>query len=316
VPVRIALALVLVLASAASGCGELRGRKMIQEANERYRQGRYQEAVALFERAEALVPHLPVLWLNKGYTCRQLIFAGGGEPKTADSRRAADCALAAFARFGQLRPGDSRADQLSIQTLFDAGTPADLATLERLFLERQRHDPSDIEAIRGLQQVYYRGGNWPLALLWSRKAATLRSADAEAQYGVGTFIWQVLSARGGGAALAGYDPRPVASGEPGATRARKKTALPAPAAPPSPPPPAASDITGARRVQLADEGIEFLKKALALRPRHAEAMTYLALLYRQKSFALFADVPAWQQAVDSANEWQQKAALARTGAPN
>ena len=67
----------------------MRGRKQIQEANELYKRGRYHEAVAAFEAAEALVPNLPTLWLNKGYTCRQLIAPGrrairrAGAPPTA-----------------------------------------------------------------------------------------------------------------------------------------------------------------------------------------------------------------------------------------
>ena len=42
-------------------------------------------------------------------------------------------------------------------------------------------------------------------------------------------------------------------------------------------------------------------------------MTYLALLWRQKSFALFADPIAWQSAVDEADDWQKKALDARGG---
>jgi tetratricopeptide (TPR) repeat protein len=308
------LAVVLcALAAGASGCTEVRGRKMIQEANEQYRQGHYQEAVTLFEKAEPLVPHLPVLWLNKGYTCRQLIVPG------AVSRQAADCALAAFARFGQLRPSDPRADQLSIQTLFDAGAAQDLAALEQLFLQRNRNNPQDIDVIQGLQQVYYKGGNWPLALLWSRKAAAIRNQQAEAQYAVGTFIWQVLSSHGGGAAMASFDPRPKISepaeesAEPAPRRARSKN-KPAVEVPQAPTAPSTlpTDITGQQRIELAEEGIEYLEKALALRPRYPEAMTYLGLLYRQKSFAFFADAPRWQGVVNVANEWQQKATQART----
>ncbi len=69
------------------GCSEVRGRKQIQEANELYKRGRYQEAVAAFESAEALVPNLPTLWLNKGYTCRQLIAPGGRDPAEPARRR-------------------------------------------------------------------------------------------------------------------------------------------------------------------------------------------------------------------------------------
>jgi len=50
-----------------------------------------------------------------------------------------------------------------------------------------------------------------------------------------------------------------------------------------------------------------------LRPHYPEAMTYLALLWRQKSFGLFADPPAGQAAVDRANDWQKKALAARAG---
>src|SRR5215831_13150975 len=92
-----------------AGCGEVRGRKKIQEANELYKRGRYREAVASFEAAEALVPQLPTLWLNKGYTCRQLIAPGGHDP---ESQRAADCALGAFRKLHELSPNDARAEQL------------------------------------------------------------------------------------------------------------------------------------------------------------------------------------------------------------
>jgi len=94
------------LAVLAGGCTQVRGRKRIQEANELYRRGKYTEAVALYEEAEGLVPDLPTLWLNKGYTCRQLIAPGG---KDAESRRAAACALQAFRRLGELAPRDPRA---------------------------------------------------------------------------------------------------------------------------------------------------------------------------------------------------------------
>jgi tetratricopeptide (TPR) repeat protein len=297
------------------GCTEVRGRKKVQEANELYKRGRYHEAVAAFEAAEALVPKLPTLWLNKGYTCRQLIAPGGHDP---ESRRAADCALAAFRRLAELAPNDPRADQLMVQTWFDTD---DFATLEKIFLERNRRAPDDYDVIHGLQEVYYKWGRWPQALEWSTRAARLRPNDAEAQYGVGTFIWQILAAHGGGPDMAAYDPRPRPAPENGAPVGRKskrqgKAAQPeGPEMVPPPPPPAAvpSDVTGKARVELAERAIAQLEKAIALRPRYADAMTYLALVWRQKSFGLFAEPVAWQQAVDRANEWQKRADAARAG---
>jgi tetratricopeptide (TPR) repeat protein len=287
-------ALAVILLSLLPACTQVRGRKKVQEANELYRRGKYAEAIAIFQQAEALVPELPTLWLNEGYTCRQLIAPGG---KDAESRRAAACALAAFKRLGELAPGDARAQELTLQTWFDT---QDYPDLEAHFLARHRQAPTDLDAVHGLQDVYFKWGKWPQALEWSNRAAELRPTDAEAQYGVGTFVWQILSSHGGGAPMAGYSPWPQsAHGDATMTVA--------------PPAPAPGDITPEERVALADQGIAHLEKALARRPRYPEAMTYLALLWRQKSFAFFADPIAWQGAVDEADSWQQKAADARAG---
>ena len=99
--------------------------------------------------------------------------------------------------------------------------------------------------------------------------------------------------------MAGYSPWPEVSG----TKASMTVA----------PPTTTGDITAEARVALADQGIAYLEKALARRPRYPEAMTYLALLWRQKSFAFFTDPIAWQGAVDEADSWQQRAADARAG---
>jgi len=292
--------LVSTAAAGASGCRQVRGRKTIQDANELYKKGQYAEAVTLFERAQALVPELPVLWLNKGYTCRQLM--------TSD-RRFTSCALEAFAKLKQVAPRDVRGDQLYMQTLFDA---EDYAALETIFLAQahvaERRGALDLDAATGLQQVYFKQGNWARALSWARKAADARSGDAEAQYRMGAFIWQLLSTRGGGSEMNSYDPRPKPAAAASPSAARVKPA-PAPAA--APPLFGPEDISGALRVELADEGIHYLERAMALHPRHPEAMIYLNLLYRQKSFAFFNEPDKWQAAVDKSKEWQEKGPEAR-----
>jgi len=55
-----------------------------------------------------------------------------------------------------------------------------------------------------------------------------------------------------------------------------------------------------------DKGIEYLQKALALRPKYFEAMVYVNLLYRQRSFSLFDDPAEWQKSVDNAKTWMCK----------
>ena len=299
----LALVTLAAMATGAAGCRQVRGRKILQDANELYKKGRYLEAISFFERAEPLVPELPVLWLNKGYTCRQLIQPAPSAQMRSEDRRFAACALDAFAKLKQLSPSDPRADQLYVQTLFDAN---DLAALETIFLAQaraaERRGAIDLEAATGLQQVYFKQGNWARALSWARKAADARPGDADAQYRLGAFIWQLLSSRGGGTEMSSFDPRA------GAAVADVAAATPGPGTAKRLPPPLAApeDISGALRSELADEGIHYLEKAIALHPRHPEAMIYLNLLYRQKSFAFFTEPDKWQAAVDKANEWQRK----------
>ena len=120
--------------------------------------------------------------------------------------------------------------------------------------------------------------------------------------------------------MAAYDPRPRPAPEedpeaarPPKRKTKSKDGEPDLVPPPQPPPAASGDITGKDRVDLADQAIAHLEKAVALRPHYADALTYLALVWRQKSFGLFADPAAWQKAIDHSNEWQKRALAERAG---
>ena len=279
----------LVGAQLLSGCNQVRGRRLIQKGNQLFHEGQYAEAVATFHQAEQYLPDAWQLWLNEGTTCRQMMVPGA---KTPENEAAVQCALDAFTRMRALRPQDLRGPALYVQTLFDAER---YEVLARMYRERADRNPADEEAVNGLIQVYARwGGHMSDALTWYGKKADLKAQDPEAQYAVGVYVWQQLFARGGGADKAGYDPRI----QPG----QKK-------APPAPPF-AGDDLVGQQRIDMADEGIKYLERAVQLRPAYSEAMAYLNLLYRQRSYALFDQPAEWQKSVDKAMEWRDKTAVA------
>ena len=284
----------LLLGAAAvlltSGCTELRGRRRTREGNRLYREGRYQEAVAAYEQAESLVPNFWLLWLNKGLTCRQLMIPGS---RQSANQQATNCALDAFDRLRQLRPSDPRGDSLYVQTLFDGDR---FQTLAEMYQARLHTNPSDLLAMSGLIQVYTRWNRLEEALQWYQRRAALAANDAEAQYGVGVFIWSQLFQKGGGAEMAAFDPRPNPS------KPKEKKA---------PPPPGLGDIMGAQRVRLADLGISYLERALKLRPRYPEALVYLSLLQRQKAIGQFADPQGYQASIDAAEKWRRQAETVR-----
>lgn len=272
----------LAILAVCGSCTELHGRKEIQEGTAAYKRGDFTGAVAHFQRAIALLPAQPIAWLNLGYACRELVVPGA---TSGENRAPALCALDAFKHLRDLAPSDPRGDRLYVQTLFDAG---EYRSIERTFSLRHERNPTDVDVVLALQQVYVRMGRWRDALTFYRKAAALRPNDPEAAYSAGTFIWQVLVAHGGGPAVDGYDPRP---------RPNR----------PARPAPGPDDVTGAERVALAEEGIALLERAAALRPHFTEALAYTGLLYRQESYARFDDPPAWERAVNQAAAYAARA---------
>lgn len=270
-----------VFGFALTGCAEVRARKLAREGNQLYRDGEYAAAVEKYEASKALYPELAVVALNQGIACRQQMVPGA---KTPENERAARCAIEAFTRLAKLNPEDERAEPLLVQTLFDADRFAELESRYKAALAKNPKDPA---ALNGLIQVYSRWERWDDALAQVVRRAELQSKDAEAQYAVGAFIWSRLFQRGGGADKSAFDPRV----EP------KQT----------PPLWSAGDVFGNKRVALADQGISYLEKAIALRPTYREAMTYLNLLYRQKSFAYFEKPDEWQKCIDAAEMWRKKA---------
>jgi tetratricopeptide (TPR) repeat protein len=278
--------LVLLTALSGFGCSEFRARQQAREGNRRFQEGNYAAAVAAYSSAEQLHP-MAVISFNKGLACRQLLVPGQKSPQ---SERATECALESFKRLKQQSPDDPRADQLYQQTLFDADRFEQLAQLYRAQLQ---HDPSNPSAINGLIQVYSNSGRWDDTLYWTIERAKRAPRDAESQYAVGVLIHSRLFEKGGGSEQSAYDPRPSE---------RPKIQ---PATNPG-------DITGQSRIALAEQGIDYLKKALAARTVYPEAVTYLGLLYRQESFAYFDQPAKWQAAVDTAEEFRKQAIAMQT----
>jgi tetratricopeptide (TPR) repeat protein len=274
--------LLFVATVSVCGCSEFRARQLARQGNRHFHEGNYAAAVGAYSAAQQLHP-MPVISFNQGLACRQLMIPGA---KSREHEQAVDCALASFQRLKEQNPSDLRADQLYQQTLFDADR---FDALARLYTAQLQHNPSDLAALNGLIQVYSKAGRWDEALHWTTERAMRAPRDAEAQYAVGVLIYNRLFEKGGGAEQSAYDPRPAG--------AQGKI----------PPATNPGDITGAARVALAEQGIEYLKKALEVRAAYAEAITYLGLLYRQESFAYFDQPAKWQAAVDTAEVFRKQA---------
>jgi tetratricopeptide (TPR) repeat protein len=228
--------------------------------------------------------------------CRQLLVPGA---KSKENQRAVDCALDAFLRLQQLRPEDPTGNQLYVQTLFESDR---FQQLEAMYLEALKKEPNDRKAIHGLIQVYVRSERWQDALKWTLERARLESSDSEANYAVGVLIYDLLFRKGGSGSNASFDPRIEAeSNQPASNQ-------PAPNF-------AEEDLQGAERLRLADVGLKHLDRALAIRPKFSEAMVYKNLLHRQKAIAFWDAPERWQEQMNAAESWRQRALAQGDGNP-
>lgn len=275
----------LVAVNGLVGCSELRARSHAREGNHFFRDGNFSAAAREYREAERLHPGLPVVRLNLGLACRQLMIPGS---KTPENQRAVDCALKAFQGLKQVSPNDRRAERLYTQTLFDSDRFEELTAI----FERQlREDPKNLAAINSLIQVYSRWNRPEKALHWTIQRAEVERTDAESHYAVGVLIQNLLFLKGGGNEKSLFDPRP----DPNAL------------VPKFPPVFVSGEIAGEERVKLADLGISHLEEAMALRPNYRDAMVFINLVYRQKSLAFFDQPDKWQECVDAAERWRDKA---------
>lgn len=290
----------LLLASA--GCSELQARHHARAGNGHFQSGDYAGAVREYEIAEQAYPAgLPVIELNKGLACRQLMVPGAKGP---EQDKAVDCALDAFKKMKELKPEDGRGDLLYVQTLFDADR---FDTLVAMYEAQLAKDPNNLAAINSLINVHSRADHWAEALKWSMKRADIQSNDAEAQYTVGVMIYNRLFQKGG-SDKGTYDPRPDPNAEPPKPKKKGKKGKEEPeVAAKTPPPFNLGDLMGAERARVSDLGIKYMTRAIELRPNYREAMGFMSLLYRQRSLA-FLDKPVeWESCVNTAEEWRTKA---------
>jgi tetratricopeptide (TPR) repeat protein len=253
------------LALVMLGCSELEARRHVRVGNALFKAEQYDLALGEYDRADELAPGMYEVALNRGVACHQLIAKA---PTSADRERAIECALAAFARLKQLRPGDLRADQLSAQTLFDARR---FDALIRMYEARLAQNPRDRESVDALIGVCSRAHRRADALRWAIHRAQHHPGDAEAQYTVGLMIYNRLSQRRSANAsyASGPDSNVDAPGQPAPSSEKR---------PASVKPGSSEDM----RARLANVAARYMNRALAVRPSYREAMGFLALLGRRE----------------------------------
>ena len=188
------------------------------------------------------------------------------------------------------------AAQLYLSTAYAQSVVPDLETPENLkraqlaidgFKQVYDRDPKDTGAIKGIAALYLNIGKFDDAKAWQMKAIAVDPQDAEAYYTVGYIDWRQAYRN----AVQQLGTENLTDGGEGNPKMSKKLC-------------ASLQQTN---TPLVTEGLQYMQKAIDVRPNYDDAMSYMNLLNRRKADLECGNDAARKADVQAAVDWNTKA---------
>lgn len=152
-------------------------------------------------------------------------------------------------------------------------------------------DPNDINSLKGIASLYFEIDDYDKAKKMQERVLQVDPKDAEAAYTIGVIDWR-LAYTNAVKALASVGMQDKGDGNP---KMPKKVC---------------QKLVG-ENSGLVNEGLEYLQKAVQLRPNYDDAMSYINLLYRRKADLECGNEAARKADIAQAEQWNDKAMGAR-----
>ncbi|GGH03074.1 tetratricopeptide repeat protein [Silvibacterium dinghuense] len=152
-------------------------------------------------------------------------------------------------------------------------------------------DPKDVNSLKGIASIYYNIDKYQEAKDWQKKVLEVDPQDAEAAYTIGSIDWR-LSYRNAVQALKNVGMQDDGQGN---VKFPKK---------------ACQDLV-TQNGPLVDEGLEYLHKAVEIRPSYDDAMAYMQLTYRRKADLECGNASAVKDDMVQVDQWREKAMATR-----
>jgi len=148
-------------------------------------------------------------------------------------------------------------------------------------------DPKDIGSLKGIAGLYFQIDKFDEAKQWQQKVLAVDPQDAEAAYTIGVIDWGVAH-KNAVQALASVGMQDDGNGN---AKMPKKNC----------------QALVEQNTPLVNEGLQYLQKALEIRPNYDDAMAYMNLMYRRKADLECGNDSARKEDLDQAGQWRDKA---------
>jgi tetratricopeptide (TPR) repeat protein len=150
----------LILVATVGGCDTNSARRKTQEANELYKEAKYEEARKLYEEALALAPDLEIIDHNLGITLYKLAKRGDDSPENQDI---ANQAAEHLGKYLKKHPKDNAIRDLMTGIWVDTGQ-----TDKAIAFWKAEHDanPKNKDVLEKLAGLNFKNGDWREAVRW------------------------------------------------------------------------------------------------------------------------------------------------------
>jgi hypothetical protein len=147
--------------------------------------------------------------------------------------------------------------------------------------------PHDVDSMKQIAALEFRVKKWEAAKAWQMKLLAENPKDPEAAYSVGVIDWMEAHQN----VLKELAPSGMTDDGEGNTRA----------------PASAMTAIKAQNGALVEEGLRYLKQAIANRPGYGDAMAYVNLMYRRKADLDWGNKAARKDDLARAVRWMHRA---------
>ena len=151
--------------------------------------------------------------------------------------------------------------------------------------------PKDMTSLKGIASLYFSTEKLDQAKEWQQKVMKADPADAEAPYTVGVIDWRASFKN----AVKDLSSNGLTNDDKGNAKMSKQVCAMI-----------KTDNTG-----VVTEGLQYLHRAVEIRPSYDDAMSYLSLLYRRQADVDCGNSAAQTADIAQAEEWLNKAMGAR-----
>jgi tetratricopeptide (TPR) repeat protein len=175
------------------------------------------------------------------------------------------------------------------QVVPDLTTPENLKNAQMAidgFQHVLNESPNDISSLKGIASLYLNTGKYDLAKEWQKKILSVDPNDPEAAYTVGVIDW-TQARKNAVKELSAAGIQDAGDGNPKAPKAVCQKLV-------------------EENTPLVTEGMDYLQKAVQIRPSYDDAMAYINLMYRRKADLECGNDEARKADLAQADLWREK----------